>query len=350
MRSIRLTPWPIPTSPARPASVVWPRSWPRSVSPSTVPASRMLGRDGADRARLRAAARGARASGAELRLHHRPHHRPVDVGAGHPARRSPAATSARRRSSGGRRFADGLSSWLVRRLDGPDELAVFDRPAGSERDLVVLAEAMGATLVQRHPAGSVRAVGAFGVLRWDGLRVAPRAADHDSGSTRSACAAPRRPGGARDHPRVRGARPRLTGHRRHPRLPARSTRPTSPIDRPTSFDLRAPPARPAAAADLPAGRPGARCATCSPRSTAPPCSTAPARCASSACAWCRAPRPRPTSRATAACATPPAAATASTTPRPPSSWSARTARSPCCARASSSAPRPSPPTPSAPAE
>jgi len=36
--------------------------------------------------------------------------------------------------AGGRRFADGLSSWLVRRLDGMDKLAVFDRPAGSERD------------------------------------------------------------------------------------------------------------------------------------------------------------------------------------------------------------------------
>jgi hypothetical protein len=69
----------------------------------------------------------------------------------------------------GRRFADGLASWLVRRTDGENELAVFDRPAGSERDLVVLAEAMDATLVQRHPSGVVRVVGAHGVLRWDGL-------------------------------------------------------------------------------------------------------------------------------------------------------------------------------------
>jgi hypothetical protein len=69
-----------------------------------------------------------------------------------------------------RRFADGLSSWLVRPEVGGAELAVFDRPAGSERDLVVLAEATGATVVQRHPAGAVRAVGAFGVLRWDGVR------------------------------------------------------------------------------------------------------------------------------------------------------------------------------------
>ena len=68
-----------------------------------------------------------------------------------------------------RRFADGLSSWVVRRPDGVAELVVFDRPAGSERDLVVLAKASGATLVQRHPAGAVRAVGGFGVLRWDGI-------------------------------------------------------------------------------------------------------------------------------------------------------------------------------------
>jgi hypothetical protein len=75
-----------------------------------------------------------------------------------------------------RRFADGLSSWVIRAVEPPDdaqiavdELAVFDRPAGSERDLVVLAEALGATLVQRHPTGMVRLVGDFGVLRWDGL-------------------------------------------------------------------------------------------------------------------------------------------------------------------------------------
>jgi hypothetical protein len=69
-----------------------------------------------------------------------------------------------------RRFADGLSSWFVR---GPhsdaDELAVFDRPAGSERDLVIIAEAAKASIVQRHPAGDVRVVGGFGVLRWDGV-------------------------------------------------------------------------------------------------------------------------------------------------------------------------------------
>ncbi|MGE0795839.1 MAG: hypothetical protein AB7O29_10950 [Acidimicrobiia bacterium] len=69
-----------------------------------------------------------------------------------------------------RRYADGLSSWLVRHTDHHNEWMVFDRPAGSERDLVVLADVLGATVVQRHPAGSVRVVGPFGVLRWEGHR------------------------------------------------------------------------------------------------------------------------------------------------------------------------------------
>ena len=68
-----------------------------------------------------------------------------------------------------RRFADGLSSWLLRRADGTTEWMVLDRPAGSERDLVVLAAVFDATIVQRHPSGSVRVVGTFGVLRWDGF-------------------------------------------------------------------------------------------------------------------------------------------------------------------------------------
>jgi hypothetical protein len=71
---------------------------------------------------------------------------------------------------GMRLFADGLSSWLVRHLDGADEWMVFDRPSGSERDLVVLADVLGATLVQRHPTGAVRVVDEGGVARWDGLR------------------------------------------------------------------------------------------------------------------------------------------------------------------------------------
>ena len=51
-----------------------------------------------------------------------------------------------------------------------NELIVFDRPAGSERDLGVLASVLDATIVQRHPTGSVRVVGGFGVLRWEGFR------------------------------------------------------------------------------------------------------------------------------------------------------------------------------------
>jgi hypothetical protein len=68
-----------------------------------------------------------------------------------------------------RRFADGLSSWLLRRADGEDEWVMFDRPAGSERDLAILAAAFHATIVQRHPSGAVRIVGDFGVLRWQGI-------------------------------------------------------------------------------------------------------------------------------------------------------------------------------------
>lgn len=72
--------------------------------------------------------------------------------------------------AGARRFADGMASWLIRRAEGADQLLVLDRGAGSERDQVVLAAAMGATIVQRHPNGSIRLVGTFGVLRWDGVR------------------------------------------------------------------------------------------------------------------------------------------------------------------------------------
>ncbi|HEX4218770.1 MAG TPA: diadenylate cyclase [Acidimicrobiales bacterium] len=68
-----------------------------------------------------------------------------------------------------RRFADGLSSWVLRRTTGTTEWVLLDRPAGSERDLVVLADVLEATIVQRHPAGSVRVAGRFGVLRWEGL-------------------------------------------------------------------------------------------------------------------------------------------------------------------------------------
>jgi len=68
-----------------------------------------------------------------------------------------------------RRYADGIASWLMRRTDGTNEWVTLDRPAGSERDVVVLSGALGATIVQRHPTGTVRVVGPFGVFRWAGL-------------------------------------------------------------------------------------------------------------------------------------------------------------------------------------
>ena len=68
-----------------------------------------------------------------------------------------------------RRFADGISSWAVRSARGVDELVVFDRSAGSERDLVILAAAAGASVVQRHPTGVVRIVGDHGVIRRDAV-------------------------------------------------------------------------------------------------------------------------------------------------------------------------------------
>jgi hypothetical protein len=71
--------------------------------------------------------------------------------------------------SAARRFADGRSSWIVRRADETNEWLVLDRPAGSERDLVVLAGILDATIVQRHLTGTVRVVGHFGVMRWQGL-------------------------------------------------------------------------------------------------------------------------------------------------------------------------------------
>ncbi len=68
-----------------------------------------------------------------------------------------------------RRFADGIVSWVVRRQGGVNDLVVFDRSVGSERDLTILADASGGAIVQRHPAGHIRAAGAFGVLRRDDI-------------------------------------------------------------------------------------------------------------------------------------------------------------------------------------
>lgn len=68
-----------------------------------------------------------------------------------------------------RRFADGIVSFVVRGSVGVNDLVVFDRSVGSERDLTVVAETSGGTVVQRHPSGVIRAAGPFGVLRLDGF-------------------------------------------------------------------------------------------------------------------------------------------------------------------------------------
>ncbi|MCU0260181.1 MAG: DNA integrity scanning protein DisA nucleotide-binding domain protein [Ilumatobacteraceae bacterium] len=68
-----------------------------------------------------------------------------------------------------RKYADGRASFAVRTEAGVEGLIVFDRSAGSERDLVVLADVAGGVIVQRDRWKVVRAVGSFGVLRWDGL-------------------------------------------------------------------------------------------------------------------------------------------------------------------------------------
>lgn len=90
-----------------------------------------------------------------------------------------------------RRFADGVSTWVERSsTPGDDAYVVLDRPASSERDLVVLAEVLGAWLVQRHPNGFVRLVGDVGVHRWDGhtWHTEPRVSTWME--TFGACAAP----------------------------------------------------------------------------------------------------------------------------------------------------------------
>ncbi len=68
-----------------------------------------------------------------------------------------------------RRLADGIVSWTVRSPTEIDNLVVFNRSVGSERDMTILSESTQGVIVQRHPSGVVRAVGPFGVLRHDGI-------------------------------------------------------------------------------------------------------------------------------------------------------------------------------------
>jgi hypothetical protein len=197
-----------------------------------------------------------------------------------------------------RRFINGLSSWLVRREDDDDsEWVLFDRPAGSERDLAILADVMDATIVQRHPSDVVRIAGPFGVLRWAGLTwhheppvrswidsVSPGPyvgdrkvlealllmAVHDLGSL--------------------GIGALLVYRRSHLRCGS-ANRLIWP-----------------------------RCATPWPRPTGPPCSTSRVCSASWASVWCPAPTRNPRSTPWAEPATPRGSATATTIRPPRSSW------------------------------
>lgn len=69
-----------------------------------------------------------------------------------------------------RRYADGEVSWAVRDGDGVSALAVFDRSAASERDIVIISEASEGVVVQRRADGAIRLAGSFGVVRWDSSR------------------------------------------------------------------------------------------------------------------------------------------------------------------------------------
>lgn len=68
-----------------------------------------------------------------------------------------------------RRFADGITSFAVRRGDGIPHIACFGRNMADEYDLVGVQAALGGTIVQRHPRGQVRLFGPAGVIRWDGV-------------------------------------------------------------------------------------------------------------------------------------------------------------------------------------
>ena len=69
-----------------------------------------------------------------------------------------------------RRFADGVTSFVVRSRDAIRHLACFGRNMADEYDLVGLQAALGGLVIQRHPGGQVRIFGPAGVVRWNGTR------------------------------------------------------------------------------------------------------------------------------------------------------------------------------------
>ena len=79
-----------------------------------------------------------------------------------------------------RMFADGRSSYLVRRPGGPAQLACFRRSVQFEADLVELELATGATIVQRTMMGVPRLFTPTGVVEWNGRqwRMRPSAREY----------------------------------------------------------------------------------------------------------------------------------------------------------------------------
>lgn len=69
-----------------------------------------------------------------------------------------------------RRFAEGRSTFLVRRVDGGLQLACFRRTIQYEADLVEVQRATGAYIVQRTVMGTPRLVTETGVIEWNGSR------------------------------------------------------------------------------------------------------------------------------------------------------------------------------------
>lgn len=67
-----------------------------------------------------------------------------------------------------RRFADGRSSFLVRRPDGVTMLACFRRSVQYEADLIDVQAATGAAIVQRTVMGVPRLITGNGVVEWNG--------------------------------------------------------------------------------------------------------------------------------------------------------------------------------------
>lgn len=68
-----------------------------------------------------------------------------------------------------RKFADGLTTFAVRRPDTVTQIAAFSQALIRESDLVRLRARLDATIIQRHPTGQVRIYNSFGVVRWNGV-------------------------------------------------------------------------------------------------------------------------------------------------------------------------------------